>query len=85
MEWVSEWDAVMWTNLPSVLSFYNLKKKESILLNEEGGKEEGKVRGTKGGNEEREKGRRRRGRKRGRKRRGGGEMREKKGRRGEEF
>ena len=30
MEWVSEWDTVMWTNLSSVLSSCNLKRKESF-------------------------------------------------------
>ena len=65
MEWVLEWDTVMWTNLSSVLSSCNLKRKEKSVFNKEsrisgtkGGEEkesESRMSGTKGGEERKEK------------------------------
>lgn len=50
MEWVSEWDTVMWTNLSSVFSSCNLKRKEKSVFNKES-----RMSGTKGGEERKEK------------------------------
>ena len=62
MEWVSEWDTVMWTNLSSVFSSCNLKRKEKSVFNKES-----RMSGTKGG-EEKESERKKGGRKGGKKR-----------------
>ena len=50
MEWVSEWDTMVWTNLSSVFSSCNLKRKEKSVFNKES-----RMSGTKGGEERKEK------------------------------